>query len=528
METPHLQRLLRRVANREYVAAWGTHFHRAWLAAAGVALAWVVSVRLLALLPGPSLGWLWICAALALVVSLLLTRRPSDQQTARLIDERTGARELFLTASTLGANAGAYGPIVAEQAETRAQAVKPAQVVPFQPWRGIRDGVLALVIVVVASQFTPQLDPLKREAKRQKTAEQEQRLIETRKKTEVRRQELAQGDQQAKVQEALAQLDKVFKEIKPEQKETAIKQLTDQQKELGDLWKKVSNDQLRNAFDQSAQSFGQTDPKKMEEWREAMKKGDVSPLKKELEDIQKQMEKLAGMADSADKRAQQEQLAQRLNELSQGMKQLASSPNISEALQRTLEQLDLSKISALSKEAMQSAMDSLKLSQEELDRLAQAIKDGKQLEEAMKNLQMAKQLAEKGQLKEGECKNCQGQGDYAALFEQKMAAMGNGQPGENSGSGMGAGIGNGAKRPENESTKSSFKTEQASSQLTGGKLLLEWKTKEVGETGTRSEDYLDALKQVRQGVSEAIEQEQVPPGYHDAIKRYFDSLPEKR
>jgi hypothetical protein len=32
---------------------------------------------------------------------------------------------------------------------------------------------------------------------------------------------------------------------------------------------------------------------------------------------------------------------------------------------------------------------------------------------------------------------------------------------------------------------------------------------------------------VKQGVSEAIQQEQVPPGYHEAIKKYFDTLPEK-
>jgi hypothetical protein len=35
------------------------------------------------------------------------------------------------------------------------------------------------------------------------------------------------------------------------------------------------------------------------------------------------------------------------------------------------------------------------------------------------------------------------------------------------------------------------------------------------------------VREVKQGVSEAIQQEQVPPGYHDAIKKYFDTLPAK-
>ena len=116
--------------------------------------------------------------------------------------------------------------------------------------------------------------------------------------------------------------------------------------------------------------------------------------------------------------------------------------------------------------------------------------------------------------------------DFEKLFAEKMAGLGQGgEPGENAG--MGPGIGNGAKRPENDATKTGFKTEKSNSQLTGGKMLLEWKTKEVGETGARSEEYRTSVQRVKQGVSEAIQQEQVPPGYHEAIKKYFDSLPEK-
>ena len=58
-------------------------------------------------------------------------------------------------------------------------------------------------------------------------------------------------------------------------------------------------------------------------------------------------------------------------------------------------------------------------------------------------------------------------------------------------------------------------------------MLLEWKTKEIGETGARAEEYRTGVQRVKQGVSEAIQQEQVPPGYHQAIKKYFDALPEK-
>ena len=54
---------------------------------------------------------------------------------------------------------------------------------------------------------------------------------------------------------------------------------------------------------------------------------------------------------------------------------------------------------------------------------------------------------------------------------------------------------------------------------------------DAGERGIachpdRVAEFRDGVKRVKQGVSEAIQQEQVPPGYHEAIKKYFDSLPE--
>lgn len=527
MTTSHFQRLLVRVGRRQFIAALAARWRWAWLGAAGGALIVVCAARLLALVPAAAVvPALAVLALLPLLITLTLTRRPAPRQVARLIDERSGSKELFLTAALIGGAPGEFQPIVVQQAERRAGELQPAQILPFRWQRGARDSFLALGLVAAAVAFLPQLDPFQREVARQKLSQQEQRIAETKKATEVRREQLEQqdGKEAEQVKQALAQLEKTFKEAKPLEREANLNELGERQKELGEMWKKVSNDQLRNAFDKSAQSFGQADPKKLEQWREEFKKGEVSALKKELQDIRDSMRKLAGQPDFAEKPAQQEQLAQRLNEMAQGMKQLANSPQVSQALQRALEQMDLSKLGALSKEATQAAMDSLDLSQQELDQLAQSLKDGKALEEALKNLQMAKQLADQKQLDGKECASCNGMSDYAKLFAAKCNGAGQ-QPG---GSGMGAGLGNGAKRPEDDSAETGFKQEKSSSQLAGGRLLLEWKTKEVGETGARTEEYRDAVQQVKQGVAEAIQQEQVPPGYHQAIQRYFDTLPERK
>lgn len=525
-----LQHLIRRVGHRCLAVAIAAQLHRGLLIAAAAALLTVLAARLLGLIPPRVLvPVLWTLAVIPLALIAVAARRPRPDKLARLIDARAGGKDLFLTALQVGEASADFQPIVVARAEERATEIDPAQVVPFHWQSGVRDVLIAVALLAAALAGLPQLDPLKKQAARNRLSERAQQLVETRKATEIRREELAQkkDGESAQIQQALTRLEQTFKQAKPAERETTLKQLAEEQKELGELWRKANNSELRKALDEAAQNFGQVDPKKLEAWRNELKQGDATALKKELGEIREEARKLAGMPDSAEKRALQEELARRLNETAQAMKQMANAPQLNAALQRALEQMDLSKLSELSQEAMQAAADSLQLSEEELNQLAQALKDGRQLEEALKNLQMARKLAGEGKLDGSEAGDAQGMNAYAALFAEKMGE-GGASPGLSKESGLGPGQGTGATRPEDETTSSAFKTEKSNSQLSGGKMLLEWKSKEVGETGARNEDYRSALQQVQQGVAEAIQQEQVPPGYHDTIKRYFDSLPEKK
>ena len=521
----HTQRLMRQSSARHFVAALGGRFHIALMVCAGLYLALLLASRLLGLIP----NWftpvtLAAIPAAALLAALLLARRGSAKTIARLIDTRTGSKELFLTAAMISEAPGEFAPIVVEQAEARAEKLQAAQVVPFRWQRGARDLCVALLALFAAVHFLPQLDPFKKTEQRKKTALTEEKLEQTKKATALRSAQLAEtGDRQSEqVKLALQELDKTFKEAKPQDREGNLKKLGEEQKEIGELWRKVNSD--LKTLDKAAQSMGAADMKKIEQWKDELKKGDITSLKKEMNELRDQVRKIAGMPDSAEKRAALEKAMQQLNDLAQAMKQEMSSPQVAAALERALQQLDMAKLSELSKEAMKSALDSLNLSEQELQQLAQALKDGKALEDALKNLQMAKQLAGQGKLDGQELGGAVGMAEFEKLFAEKMAGLG--EQGEG-GPGMGAGIGDGSKRPEDDSVKSGFKTEKSISQLTGGKMLLEWKTKEVGETGARAEEYRTGVQRVKQGVSEAIQQEQVPPGYHEAIKKYFDSLPEK-
>jgi hypothetical protein len=134
---------------------------------------------------------------------------------------------------------------------------------------------------------------------------------------------------------------------------------------------------------------------------------------------------------------------------------------------------------------------------------------------------MAKKLNDQQKLDGEACENCSTLEDYAELYAQMMGD----QPMEGDGEGLGdEGIGEGGKAPEDDSVQTGFKTEQSKSAVTAGKVLMSLKTKGLSDRGEAKKEYRNLVGKVKQGVSEAILQEQIPPGYHDGIKRYFDSI----
>jgi hypothetical protein len=91
--------------------------------------------------------------------------------------------------------------------------------------------------------------------------------------------------------------------------------------------------------------------------------------------------------------------------------------------------------------------------------------------------------------------------------------------------GLGEGYGIGPRPYGDESSTNSFHPEKSTSLLQPGRMLMEWKTREVSEAGPAREEYLRAIQDVRQQASEAVVEEQIPPGYQAAIQKYFDTLP---
>lgn len=542
------ERLLHATAARMRAGKFGRRLHTAVLVCCSLAFAALLCARLLGVLPIAWFTPLTLGAAplLAFAVALATTRQPDKAEVARAVDERAKTKELFLSVTTITEASGEYRDIVIAQAEECAARLAAARLFPLRWMPGARNATLATAALAAGVLWLPQLDPFKMAEKRQEQTKQEARLAETKKITAIRKEELKEkGDALSEqVDQALAKLDKTLKEVKPQERELNAKKLNEQAQDFSELWKKAAAEIPKDALEKAAQQFGDTQQRQaMKELLDKLKKGDAEGLKQAMEKLRQQMEQIAKQPDGAAKNEQLEKLAKELGQMANQLREQLGDKALNDALARAAEQLGMAKGKGLSKDALDAANESLNLSKEEAQRLAEMFKDMENLEDALKNLAAAKQLNEQGKLdgKDAQDAGASSQQDYQKLYDEAMrriAEMGEGE-GEGNGDGKGdkagrgkagknPGIGKGGTFGEDDSTTSGFKKEKDKIQLGAGKLLMEWKEEGVGETGRKAGDYNDAIRTVKQGVAEAIRNERVPPGYHGAIQKYFDKLPEKK
>ncbi len=540
------ERLLRSAAVRVQTAAFGKRLHVATLIFSALTLAALLCARLLALLPD---AWFTpltpgIVAALAVLCALIFFRRLATAHVARAVDERARTKELFLTASLIEQAPGEYRNIVLSQAEERAAQLDAARLFPLRWMPGARNMAIAFATLVAGVLWLPKFDPFKMNEKRQAATKQEARLAETKKITALRKEELKDkgGALTEQVEQALATLDKTLKAVKPQERELNAKKLNEEAQDFSELWKKIAAQMPRDALEKAAQQFGDSQQRQaMRELLDKLKKGDAEGLKQAMEKLRQHMQEIAKQPEGAEKKQQLEKLAKELGQMANQLREQLGDKALNEALARAAEQLGMAGNKGLSNDALDAANQSLTLSEDELKRLGEMFKDAQNLEDALKNLAAAKQLNDLGKLdgKDAQDADAQSQQDYQKLYEEAMRRLAEMQAGgDDEGQGKGKngsgkagpnpGIGNGGTLGEDDTTKSGFKKEKDKIQLGAGKLLMEWKEEGVGETGRKAGDYHEAVRAVKQGVSEAIRNERVPPGYHGAIQKYFDNLPEKR
>ncbi|MFO1021150.1 MAG: hypothetical protein U0903_10695 [Planctomycetales bacterium] len=519
------QKLIRGVQRRMQIDAIAKYF-LGWL----VVLAILFGVGVLVTRgTGYGLGVFnpWTAAAilpLALLGACLTYRRPTPKAAARMIDRFKGTKDLFLATVMLDNAVGDYKPLVSHSAEEIAGTLSPTRIVQFHWGQPLRTVLLTAAVVVVCFFFMPQFDPFGKIQASVVSQEEQKELAKLKNETQVRLAEIKRQEEQSvearQIGKELQALKQALKAAKPSEPQKNLEAIASRQKSLGDQWRKMNAEKMKSLLSKgvSSQEFGQDSPK-FNKWMKELEEGKTDSLKKELAEIKQQMKELAETKDPAKKAELEQKLKKRLRDVHEFAKNKATQKKLAQALDRAMKQLNAgAKSEQLSKDAKEAMEKSMELSQEELEQISKDAKQMKDVEKAMEVAQLAKQLNQMKKLNGEECEKCQSMEDYEALFKELMAEMGQGE-------GQGdQGEGEGKAAEEDESSKTKFKTETATSPVTAGKMLMSLKSQGKGEKGDSTEKYQNLMRSVKQGVSEAIQQEQIPPGYHDSIKSYFQDL----
>src|SRR4029077_11683510 len=134
----------------------------------------------------------------------------------------------------------------------------------------------------------------------------------------------------------------------------------------------------------------------------------------------------------------EQKIKKRMKELSDFASDKVNSKPLTAALQRAMKQLETAKMEGLDQESVDAADRSLDLTKLELKEIAQSAKDLKALEEALKVVQMAKQLNDQEKLDGEQSDAAQTIEEYAEFYSQLLADLGMAE-GEGDGDGEGLG-----------------------------------------------------------------------------------------
>ncbi|QDT64801.1 transposase [Calycomorphotria hydatis] len=474
---------------------------------------------------------------LAGLTSWFFYRAPTSQMSARVIDENLRTKDLFLTASELSENETGFEQLVIQSAEATAPQANAVRAVPFQPWRGLAQGLGAIAAVVVVSFVVPLFDPFGKIQAAQQQQAIEEELVKTREQNKARveqlRREAPDQENSAEIERITDDLRKLLNRTKPEEVVRNRRELIERQKRFSDEWKERAAKQLNEKLAQreGAQQFG-ADPQDemLRKMRKDLQKGKTDSIKEQLQKMEDELQRLSRNGDSSPE--EKEDALQRLQRQQERLEQLAKemgAENIKRAMQQMKEQLAQGQNqSGLSEQQLGAMQESLELSDLEFEQLAQSLRDMKSIEDALKAMQLAKKLNEGEQLDGAQCAGCETLADYKRMYEEMLKKAGKGGGSGDRGKELfeegEEGQGRGGIAGEDNDVENDFVPEKSKSAMQAGKLLLSLKTKGQGKENAAVVDYDDQIRTVREGVSEAILREQVPPGYHDSIRDYFDAL----
>ena len=351
-ETSNAYKLLLKVTRRMRLAAVGRSFYLAFLILCAGFAAVLMAMRLSGLVPGflaPSPStWLAFASVpvLAALVALVLHRKPTIPDAARLVDRSTGAKDLYLTLSLLESSAGEYQPLVLRSAEAKSVGVSPERVLPFTWHQRFWHAVWLPAVVALGVLSLPQLDPFGKVAKAELVGRRHEQLAEARKATDLRleevRRKIEEHDEHNQTDDAIEELKLAFNKMEPTKKDENLKALMAEQKDIGKLWRQLSAERLKDLMSQSAsgdQKFGANEDEKLEKWQQELQEGNAGGIQKEMKDIRQALQKLAQTKDPVQRAELMQQLKERLEDLEKFAEDKLHNEELASALDRAMQQL---------------------------------------------------------------------------------------------------------------------------------------------------------------------------------------------
>ena len=475
--------------------------------------------------------------------------------------------------------AGGYEPLVVERAEAAAATTDPRAAVPLRWRRPLAEVAGAAALLAIAWLALPRLHLLHGRVDQQQVAQREHALDAEARQAERKIAALREREVgkplQPKTAQAVQQLQNELRQMRPDQQQQNRKQLQVQQKALGSEWRQAKAATADNGA--QSQSLGRRS-EQSRALEQQMRAGDGRAMQSRLAALQ-QLSK--GLAEAEPERREElrRRLQQELHELQDAAAALGQSGSeLRSSLAQALQQLASTTSPELAQKALAALDRSLELSQLEAQALAQSLRDLQALEQALETARLAKMANELAPLDGEACASCDALADYQELYQQMLAAAaaagqceacegkggecgacgGSGQKpcagcgGSGKGAGGGAcgtcngtgrangwmlglaqgigggmggpGQGKGGIAPEDDSQQTTFTPEKVPSQLTAGRMLMRLRTTGEAEKGEAKQQIDEALQAVQQEAAEAVLRQDVPPGYHAAIKSYFEGM----
>ena len=515
---------------------------------------------------------------ISLALAMLLPSRIKKTDAAREVDSYAKSDDLFLTCSTLQSAAGEFKELINGQADTKAEKLKADKITEINWQKPATTLCIIGLLYGLFILYLPQLDPFGKEEERAKIEQKKKVQEEEKKQTEDRLLVLKKQEDLPKDSEQIkAELTEIFKDMKKLPPKENIKKIRDERRKIAKAWSDKNRDlqSEKTSKQMKSQNFGAMS-QEMKKIGQDLKNGDTKSAQAKLQKLANELREASNL-DDIDKRNQKiADLKKQMTQLKDSLSENLGADSVKAAIDRAMRQMG--------DDGMESLMDaaqSMELSERELSRLQKMMDEMDDLQDLMQTAQNAEQYSQnqqqsqngsgEGQTPEyesfedyqeyfnqqksemsdcetcqasGQCQSCNGtgkdkDGNKCSDCEGKGNCGGCNGTGQGSGSGssqmtgQGQGQGNGRGTGqrgqgggvvgENEDAETSQKREQASSKNQPGKILMQWKTKGVSESGQVTVEYQEAIEEIKAGVDEAIAKEKIPPGYHNVIKKYFSS-----